>query len=236
MSTKAKKKKEENPNAFNVRLKTALKEKRMTRVQLAFALNVSEFTINSYCQGRSEPPIETIKKIAEVLEVSAGFLLGMTTIRNGEKSADVVLDDVIKTLREALREKYNRNFLLEYRNGLPRFSFGRCKMGDEDIIYPRDDDMHKIARTFGETPERYVDKYVAGKNIYRDSDVYEDVNTLAKFYGADISIYDYVNDGNSLTEFKIAYEAQRNSWGDLGALSADDFYKLNYIFGYFMQD
>ncbi len=61
---------------FNENLKTIRKQKGFTQEDLAIKVNVVRQTVSKWEKGLSVPDAVTLQKIAEVLEVSVGELLG----------------------------------------------------------------------------------------------------------------------------------------------------------------
>lgn len=62
--------------AFNERLKELRNEKGLTQTEISNILNVKQ---NTYCYwelGKSEPDIETLKKLSEFFRVSMDYLTG----------------------------------------------------------------------------------------------------------------------------------------------------------------
>lgn len=57
------------------RIKEVLKEKGVKQVWLAEQLGKSFNTVNGYVQNRHQPSLETLYKIAEILDVDAKDLL-----------------------------------------------------------------------------------------------------------------------------------------------------------------
>lgn len=57
------------------RIKEVLEEKGIKQVWLAEKLNKSYNMVNSYVQNRTQPSIEVLYQIAEILEVNAKDLL-----------------------------------------------------------------------------------------------------------------------------------------------------------------
>lgn len=57
------------------RLKELRKERNLTQRQLGEILNISASTIGMYEQGRSNPEVATLKKIADFFEVTTDYLL-----------------------------------------------------------------------------------------------------------------------------------------------------------------
>lgn len=63
-------------NAVMERLKELRKLKNLTMKELGQIVNVAESTISLYENGKREPDYETLKKLADVLNVSTDYLLG----------------------------------------------------------------------------------------------------------------------------------------------------------------
>lgn len=62
---------------FQQRLKEIRKEKGLSQVALAELIQTTNDSIYSWEKGRSQPSIETIKRLCKVLCVSADYLLGL---------------------------------------------------------------------------------------------------------------------------------------------------------------
>ncbi len=62
---------------FNENLKIARERKGISQKELAEAIGVAKSTYSLYESGNREPNVQTIKKIADVLNVSADTLLGI---------------------------------------------------------------------------------------------------------------------------------------------------------------
>ena len=62
---------------FKERLRTARTEIGFTQKQVYEKLNLSPNGYASYEQGRTEPNLATLKKICEILDVSADYLIGL---------------------------------------------------------------------------------------------------------------------------------------------------------------
>ncbi|MEL5938187.1 helix-turn-helix domain-containing protein [Tetragenococcus halophilus] len=60
---------------FPDRLKKLRHSKQMTQQELADQLNISKQTIGSWERGRTEPPLDTLKKIANFFNVSIDYLI-----------------------------------------------------------------------------------------------------------------------------------------------------------------
>lgn len=62
---------------FGQRLSDLRKDNHQTQEDLAEILHVSKYTISSWEQGRSCPPVHVIKQICEHYDVSADYLIGL---------------------------------------------------------------------------------------------------------------------------------------------------------------
>lgn len=91
---------------FNERLKEIRIKKNLTQDDFAKLLNISPSSISLYESGNREPSLNTLIKIAIVLDVSTDYLLGLTDI---EKPAGIsisseekqkIIDEVLKILNK----------------------------------------------------------------------------------------------------------------------------------------
>lgn len=62
---------------FATRLRELRTERKLTQKQLASLLNTTDDSVFSWEKGRSQPPLETVRKICKIFEVSADYLLGL---------------------------------------------------------------------------------------------------------------------------------------------------------------
>ena len=67
---------------FKDKVKELREEYRFSQYALAEKLNVSQSAIASWESGRREPPIETLRKIADLFNVSLDYLLGKSEYKN----------------------------------------------------------------------------------------------------------------------------------------------------------
>jgi transcriptional regulator with XRE-family HTH domain len=74
---------------FNEKIALARKNKGWTQNHVGDLIGVSRDLIGKYERGDLNPPLEVATKIAEVLECSLDYLVGLTTI-NAEKSPDTI--------------------------------------------------------------------------------------------------------------------------------------------------
>lgn len=79
---------------FCEKLKMARKDQKITQVQLAKTLNVSQGTIANWENGLREPDLSTVQKIAEILNVSVDYLLD--AVDSSKRPSQKVTDEDIK--------------------------------------------------------------------------------------------------------------------------------------------
>lgn len=88
---------------FNDNLRTARERKGFTQKEMAERIGVAKSTYSLYESGNREPNVQTIKKIADTLNVSADELLGIddtpTTLAahfEGEEYTEAEMDEIRK--------------------------------------------------------------------------------------------------------------------------------------------
>lgn len=90
---------------FGEHLQELREDREISRKELSAYLNISVSALGMYEQGRREPNIETLIRIADYFNVSLDFLLGRTFSGNN-----------VKELKEALHLKNEiKNLPVEYR-------------------------------------------------------------------------------------------------------------------------
>lgn len=84
------------------RLKELRQEKRLIQDELAKKLNISRNTITRYENGTRQPNINTVKKIAELFDVSTDYLLGISDRRYNFENVSLIelSDEYFKKIRE----------------------------------------------------------------------------------------------------------------------------------------
>lgn len=86
---------------FKIRLKELRYEKNMTQDELAKFLSLSVPTISAYESGRRSPDQDTLKKLANLFNVSVDYLIGQTDIKakraETTKTADLNDENTIMT-------------------------------------------------------------------------------------------------------------------------------------------
>lgn len=71
------------------RIKGLREEKRMSQLELAKALNISNTTLSQYENGLRTPSDEIKIKIANYFNVSVDYLLGLTNIKAFSENLDL---------------------------------------------------------------------------------------------------------------------------------------------------
>ena len=79
---------------FNENLRTARECKGLTQKKVADAIGVAKSTYSLYESGNREPNVITIKKIANLLKVSADNLLGLEDSFDGNEYTEAELDEI----------------------------------------------------------------------------------------------------------------------------------------------
>lgn len=77
---------------FCERVKTRMKELHISSRQLANSIGMTESTVSRYLSGNRSPKIEELVKIAEALECSTDYLLGL------KESEKVVQKEIFKEI------------------------------------------------------------------------------------------------------------------------------------------
>ncbi len=81
---------------FSEKLKYLMTEKGVTQKEVSQQLNIAPSTLNGYANGYREPDFSTLSSLAKYFDVSADFLLGITTIPSYEPFTDSQqLDELI---------------------------------------------------------------------------------------------------------------------------------------------
>jgi transcriptional regulator with XRE-family HTH domain len=70
------------------RLNQLRNEKKWTQEEMSNKVGIARTTYAMYEQGKRNPDYETLKKIADLFDVSTDYLLGRTDIRNPEKKPE----------------------------------------------------------------------------------------------------------------------------------------------------
>lgn len=87
---------------FSKRLRKLRKEKKITQIELANTVNLTQSTIASYENGYKLPTLDTLCYLARFFDVSCDYLLGMSEKRNDRNSSlleDNFSDDELRILK-----------------------------------------------------------------------------------------------------------------------------------------
>lgn len=93
-------------SVFSERLKKAMSHRNMTQKELAVKTIISEVTISRYVNGQRTPKAKTIAKIAEALNVSSDYLLGIDKSKRGRPEYSD-FKDKMRTARSMIGRRYN---------------------------------------------------------------------------------------------------------------------------------
>ena len=81
------------------RLKELRKEKGLTQTDLAELLEVTKLTIHNWENGVSNIKPDRLKKLCEIFDVDATYLLGYNNVKNETNIKAAVLDEALEKLR-----------------------------------------------------------------------------------------------------------------------------------------
>ena len=99
---------------FNENLRAARERKNMTQKDVADNIGVAKSTYSLYESGNREPNVQTIKKLADLLNVSADDLLGLnqepTTIAAHFDGDDFIEDELedIRAYADFVKNRRNK--------------------------------------------------------------------------------------------------------------------------------
>lgn len=77
---------------FPKRLKQLRKERKLTQEELGKKINVSKVSISGYESGSRNPDTETLKKIADLFDVSIDYLLGRSNAIYSQDESEFLED------------------------------------------------------------------------------------------------------------------------------------------------
>ena len=86
------------------RIKVAREESKLSQLQVAVALGVSDKTISGYESGRISPPINKLQKIADLLKKPVGYFIGSDPKNYKVASRLRAIEVALRELRQELRE------------------------------------------------------------------------------------------------------------------------------------
>lgn len=95
----------------NINLKKLREECKLTQEELANHLGLKRYNISDWEQERTQPDIESIKKLANYFNVSIDYLLGKSDVRNinnpdiDESSFKVAFYNEVEDLSDDMKEQ-----------------------------------------------------------------------------------------------------------------------------------
>lgn len=199
-------------------------------------------TIYDCCNGASLPAVDCLAAIAKALGVSVDYLLGATDFSICLDPQDPNFRNSIIAFIHMYNAMYSKENKFElfysYMNEKPMQYYDSnvslfqlsCVGRNNFNIY-----LQQARNMPINTESRYI---VANGNIYP-----EDIYRKSEFnHRQEVSVYEHINnivkngtfkDLRDIDKLKKVYRKERFSLGVLGGLSADAFYWLNYMMGYF---
>ncbi len=92
--------------SFQERFNILFDESDLSQEQFGAKFNASKFQVFNWRNGRGEPDIETLKKIAQVCGVSVEWLTGNSNIRRLSElcRAETPVDDLPEEARQSIEE------------------------------------------------------------------------------------------------------------------------------------
>lgn len=91
---------------FPQRLKKLRQQRKLTQEDLGKLINVTKVSISGYENGNRTPDMETLQKIADVLEVSLDYLLGRSEYLDGIKRGPwQTIDEAVGPIDAEIAEK-----------------------------------------------------------------------------------------------------------------------------------
>jgi len=93
------------PIDIGERIHNIIDDQRITQTALAKQMDTKLSTLNGYMIGRSKFPPEVIKQIAEILDTSSDYLLGLTDVIEKPIRLSKTEKLMIKTMRSLYRDQ-----------------------------------------------------------------------------------------------------------------------------------
>lgn len=91
-------------NTLAQRLREAREDAKMSQLQVAVALGVSDKTISGYESARISPPINKLQRLSDLLKKPIGFFVGIDPknykVASRLRAIEVALRDIRQELRE----------------------------------------------------------------------------------------------------------------------------------------
>jgi transcriptional regulator with XRE-family HTH domain len=116
----------EELNMIGDRIRNLREDKRMSQLELAKALNISNTTLSQYENNQRTPSDEIKIKIANYFNVSIDYLLGQTNIKNPDNNPK--LPEMFISPQDAMKFLLEQNIIMGYGG------FDINKLSDEEVI------------------------------------------------------------------------------------------------------
>lgn len=125
------------------RLESILQKRNISNYKLAKQLNVSKTTVANWLQGVSSPDSQKLLAIAEYLNVSTDYLLGLTSIENSIPDAGYKISESGHAMLELYEQlpEFEQGVLL----GRAREAYERCHKETHPV--------YRAARSLSDQPE-----------------------------------------------------------------------------------
>lgn len=88
---------DQTPTDLAIRIKTARKEARLSQLDLANGIGLSDKSISAYEQGRSVPPVSKLKQIADITKHPLSYFTNAVTDYD-------TLDSILQSIEQDLQE------------------------------------------------------------------------------------------------------------------------------------
>ena len=97
---------------FSERLKELRKKRGYTQAELAKYMNMRQGSYTKWETGMTEPRIESLIKLADILDTTTDFLLGKTNIDfgNDSKVYEEYKELLSQNKKEEIKERYDHSF------------------------------------------------------------------------------------------------------------------------------
>lgn len=104
--------------SFGKKLRELREKKGLTQKELGDILNLTKSNISKYENEKLEPNLETFKKISDLFQVSAEFLLDNSIVYAKKSMKEQIGNDIIQLLIEKNIIRYGEEFTDEKRKWL----------------------------------------------------------------------------------------------------------------------
>ena len=140
---------------MGLKIKKAREDKKLTQDDLALQLNMNRASISSYEAGRAVPPGNTLRNLADLLDVSADYLLGRATEDDG-----LLAISLVPSIGAAIKaERLAQNMSQQELGKAAGISQNEISQYERDIIPLSEPIAEKLARAFSLPLSEFLEKY-----------------------------------------------------------------------------